>query len=156
VIEISIPGYKLLQLKHLVLDYNGTIAFDGHLLDGLKDILKLLSDRLQIHVLTADTFGNVKSELEGLPATLSILSAGNQDFGKLHYVRELGSDTAVCIGNGRNDRLMLKDAGLGIALIQDEGACAETLLSADVVCLNILSALQLLMHPKRLVATLRS
>ena len=155
-IEISIPGYKLLQLKHLVLDYNGTIAFDGHLLDGLKETLDLLSADLQIHVLTADTFGNVKSELEGLPAILSILSADNQDFGKLEYVQKLGADNTVCIGNGRNDRLMLKDAGLGIALIQGEGACTVTLLSADVVCNNILSALQLLMNPKRLVATLRS
>ena len=155
-IEILIPGYKHLQLKHLVLDYNGTIAFDGHLLDGLKETLNLLSASLKIHVLTADTFGNVKSELKGFPITLSILPADKQDFGKLEYVQKLGSENTVCIGNGRNDRLMLKDAGLAIALIQDEGACAETLLSADVVCNDILSALQLLMNPKRLVATLRS
>jgi hypothetical protein len=28
-IEIDIPGYKKLQLKNLVLDYNGTLACDG-------------------------------------------------------------------------------------------------------------------------------
>ena len=36
-IEISIPGYKHLQLKHLVLDYNGTIALDGRLFDALDE-----------------------------------------------------------------------------------------------------------------------
>jgi len=155
VLEISIPGHTALQLKHLVLDYNGTIACDGRLYDGLNEILEMLSNTLQIHVLTADTFGNVESELSGLPVTLSILPLDNQDQGKLEYVQKLGSAGTVCIGNGRNDRLMLKDAGLGVALIQGEGACAETLLSADVVCTDILSALQLLIHPKRLAATLR-
>ena len=154
-LEIPIPGHQGLRLKHLVLDYNGTIAFDGRLYQGLKKILEILSTTMQIHVLTADTFGNVEAELVGLPVTLSILPDHNQDQGKLEYVQKLGAANTVCIGNGRNDRLMLKDAGLGVALIQGEGTSAETLTAADVVCTDILSALQLLTHPKRLVATLR-
>lgn len=51
---------------------------------------------------------------------------------------------------------MLESAGLGIVLIQEEGANVETLLSAGVVCKDILSALKLLLNKKRLVATLRS
>jgi len=154
-IEISIPGHKQLKLEHLVLDYNGTIAFDGHLLSGLKETLEMLSASLQIHVLTADTFGSVTSELSGIPAELSIIPVDNQDQGKLEYVQKLGADSTVSIGNGRNDRLMLKGSILGIAVIQAEGACAETLLAADVVCQDILAALHLLIHPKRLAATLR-
>jgi len=154
-IDISIPGYKHLKLKHLVLDYNGTIAFDGRLLDGLKEILITLSVDLQIHVLTADTFGSVKSELAGIPATLSILKVDNQDRGKLEYVQNLGTAATVSVGNGRNDRLMLEASILGIAVIQGEGACAETLSAADIVCKDILSALNLLINPQRLVATLR-
>ena len=34
-IEIDIPGYKTLHLEHLVLDYNGTLAVDGVLIDGV-------------------------------------------------------------------------------------------------------------------------
>ena len=155
-IEITIPGYRKLQLKHLVMDYNGTMACDGKLIDGLPEILKRLSEKLNVHVLTADTFGNVKSELSRLPAVISILPADNQDKHKQEYIRKIGQEYTVCIGNGRNDRLMLKSAGLGIALIQEEGAYIKTLLSADVVCKDIISALKLLLNTKRLVATLRS
>jgi hypothetical protein len=41
-IEISIPGFGNLTIEHLVLDYNGTIAFDGELIDGVKDLLQIL------------------------------------------------------------------------------------------------------------------
>ena len=154
-IEISIPGYKYLRLKHLVMDYNGTMACDGVLIDGLPEILEKLYNELDVHVLTADTFGKVQSEISELKVVVSILPADNQDKGKLDYITHLGSEFTVCIGNGRNDRLMLKNAGLGIVLIQEEGANIETLLSADVVCKDIVSALNLLLNPKRLTATLR-
>lgn len=155
-IEIKIPGYKTLRLKHLVLDHNGTLAVDGVLVAGVKEGLDRLSAHMEIHVLTADTFGKAESELKGVPCKLSILPIDNQDIGKLEYVKKLGADHTVCIGNGRNDRLMLKAAGLGISVILAEGAAAETLTSADVVCKDILSALELLSNPLRLTATLRS
>ena len=155
-IEIAIPGYMKLQLKHLVLDYNGTLAVDGELIPGVKDALKNLAKELQIHILTADTFGKVKSRIEGIPCDLSILPVENQDTGKLDYVKSLGAEHTVCMGNGRNDRLMLKEAALGIALILEEGAAVETLVEADIACTTILSALELLTNPLRLTATLRS
>jgi soluble P-type ATPase len=155
-IEISIPGYKNLQLKHLVLDYNGTIACDGELLTGMKGALENLSDKLQVHVLTADTYGKVRDKLKEISCDISTLGSGNVDAAKLDYVLQLGSEFTVCIGNGRNDRLMLKEAALGIAVVQKEGVFAETLMSADVVCTNIISALGLLTNPLRLIATLRS
>ena len=155
-IEIVIPGYKKLQLKHVVLDYNGTLAMDGELLPGVKDALKGLAEELQIHILTADTFGKVKSRVEGIPCELSILAVERQDTGKLDYVKSLGAEHTVCIGNGRNDRLMLKEAALGIAVILEEGAAVETLVEADIACTTILSALELLINPLRLTATLRS
>ena len=155
-IEIFIPGYKKLILRHLVMDYNGTMACDGKLIDGLKDLLGKLSDKLDVYVLTADTFGCVKAELSGMDVKIAILPEKEQDKGKLDYIQKLGPESTVCIGNGRNDRLMLKSAELGIAVVQEEGACVETLTSADVVCENVLSALNLLVHTKRLIATLRS
>ncbi|MEZ4567516.1 MAG: hypothetical protein R2860_11350 [Desulfobacterales bacterium] len=51
---------------------------------------------------------------------------------------------------------MLRASALGIAVILEEGASAQTLQSADVVCTSIVSALSLLIHPLRLIATLRS
>lgn len=155
-IEITIPGYGKLQFKHLVLDYNGTLAVDGELMPGVKNALKGLADELQIHILTADTFGKVRSRVEGVPCELSILAVDNQDKGKLDYVKGLGAGYTVCVGNGRNDRLMLKEAALGMAVILEEGVATDTLVAADIVCTSILSALELLTNPLRLIATLRS
>lgn len=155
-LDLNIPGGHRLRLKHLVLDYNGTIAFDGDLIESVKENLEALAGKIKIHVLTADTFGKARSSLEGIMCQISILAPEAQDIGKLEYVKELGPENTVCVGNGRNDRLMLKEAALGIAVILEEGAAVETLSAADVVCTNILSALELLKNPLRLVATLRT
>jgi soluble P-type ATPase len=51
---------------------------------------------------------------------------------------------------------MLQEAGLGIVVVHAEGAAVHTVLAADVLAPDILTALDLLTHPLRLVATLRS
>jgi soluble P-type ATPase len=155
-IKIDIPGNKKLQLEHLVLDYNGTIAFDGALMDGVKECLAELSQMLTVHVITADTFGSVKKSLEDIDCKLAVIPLDRQDVAKLEYVKNLGCEHTVSMGNGVNDRLMLKASVLGVAVIQREGAALETLTSANVVCTDIQSALSLLSNPLRLVATLRS
>ena len=155
-IEINIPGYRHFRLEHLVLDYNGTLAVDGMLLNGVKSTLTLLSKQLKIHVLTADTFGKVQTGMDKIPCEVSVLPVENQEIGKLTYVRKLGEMKTAAVGNGRNDRLMLQESALGIAVILNEGAAMQTLLCADVVCTDIVAALQLLIHPLRLTATLRS
>ena len=108
-----------------------------------------------MHVVTADTFGVASAGLEGVRCTLSILPPGGQDAAKLAYIQRLGSEQTVAIGNGRNDRSMLAAAVLGIVVIEGEGAAAAALLAADVVAPGILPALDLLLNPLRLVATLR-
>jgi len=155
-IEIDIPGFKILRLNHLVLDYNGTIACDGKLLSGVKEGLSALAEVLSIHVLTADTFGRARSFLDDIPCEVAVIADEYQEISKLTYVNEIGAQHSVCIGNGRNDRLMLKEAALGIAVILEEGAAIETLTAADVVCTGIGAALDLLRNPLRLTATLRS
>ncbi len=155
-ITVDIPGYRRLELSHLVLDYNGTLALDGHLLAGVADALRALAADLAIHVITADTFGLAAENLAGLPAKLIIAPPAGQDAAKLDYVTSLGCENVVAIGNGRNDRRMLAEAALGIAVVQREGASVETLRGADVVCTSIVDALDLLREPRRLTATLRS
>ena len=155
-IEIAIPGYGELQLEHLVLDYNGTLAVDGRLLFGVRERLERLAEKLTIHVVTADTFGKAADYLAGIPCQLEALPPGNQAEAKRDFVRALGAERCVCVGNGRNDQLMLKEAALGIAVMQDEGAAVVTLMAADVMAADIQSALELLMRPLRLTATLRA
>ena len=68
-IELTIPGYKRIQIKHLVLDLNGTIACDGKIIIGVRECLKTLADKVQIHILTADTFGKAESHLRVISFT---------------------------------------------------------------------------------------
>ena len=154
-IEIDIPGNKKLTLEYLVLDYNGTIAFDGALIDGVKECLAELSQKLTIHVITADTFGSVKKALKDIDLKLAVIPLDRQDAAKLAFVEKIGCENTVSMGNGSNDRLMLKASALGVAIVSGEGAAFETLASADVVCTDIRSALSLLSNPLRLIATLR-
>ncbi len=155
-IEIDIPGFGILRLEYLVLDYNGTIAVDGQPVQGVKERLIALARHVEIHVLTADTFGGVEKKLSDIPCKIHVLPVEAQDKGKMEYVDRLGADRAVCIGNGRNDVIMLKKAALGIAVLQDEGAVASAVLSADIVVTDILFALDLITNHMRLTATLRS
>jgi soluble P-type ATPase len=155
-LKIDIPGYKTIQLKHLVLDYNGTLALDGEIIDGVKDRLARLSRDMGIHVLTADTFGQARSRLKDVKCLFHLIGKGDQALAKAEYVKGIGPESVVSMGNGRNDRLMLEISALGIGLIQEEGGSVSTLLSADVICRDILDALDLLLFPLRLMATLRS
>ena len=152
---IDIPGRTRFTLEHLVLDYNGTLALDGTLLPGVGPVLRELSEQLAIHVLTADTFGCAALGLQRLPLTLSIVPVGNQDEHKKNYVEVLGAERCACIGNGRNDCLMLACAAVGIVVIQQECASAAALRCADIIALDIFSALGLLQNPLRMAATLR-
>jgi soluble P-type ATPase len=155
-IKVDIPGFKSLDLEHLVLDFNGTLACDGDLLPEVAERLNHLASMLTVHVITADTFGKVEAQLNGVRCRISILRGNEQDKGKLSYVTQLGADHTVSIGNGRNDRLMLGAAALGIVVLLQEGAAIQSLMAADIICKDILSALDLLTHPLRLIATLRS
>jgi soluble P-type ATPase len=109
-----------------------------------------------VHVLTADTFHTVQNELRGLPITIKILDSAEQDKQKLQYVKNLGSDNVIAIGNGKNDVLMLKESALSIGIIQAEGAFSQVLNCTQIVCTSITDALSLLINSKRLLATLRN
>jgi len=155
VIKIDVPGFGPLQLEHLVLDFNGTLAVDGALLPRVAERLGALGSRLSIHVLTADTHGTAARALAGVACSLAVAPPSGQAEAKRRFVEALGAERVVAIGNGRNDRLMLKAARVGIAVLQREGAAAETLAAADVIVPAIEDALDLLAYPLRLVASLR-
>ncbi|MFO8031686.1 MAG: ATPase P [Desulfohalobiaceae bacterium] len=155
-LELDIPDFGQLRLEHLVLDYNGTLAVDGQPAKGIQEKLDLLSQQMQVHVITADTFGHVRSILQGWPCTIKILEPGDQARQKWSYVQGLGAKQCVCAGNGRNDRFMLESAGLGLAVMLEEGSAQEAIQAADITLPGILPALELLLNPLRLIATLRS
>jgi P-type E1-E2 ATPase len=155
-LEVKIPGYKTFAFSFLVLDYNGTIGCDGRLIPGVRDRLEALSKNVAVHIITADTFGSVREAMAGVSCEVVVIGEDNQTKAKAEYVRRLEAQRTVAVGNGRNDALMLKEAVLGIAVIQEEGGAVETLLAADILTHSILDALDLLLRPLRLTATLRS
>jgi len=154
-IELDIPGRGILQLNHLVLDVNGTIALDGELLDGMAKRLTILKDRLELHLLTADTHGR-QAEIDrqlGLQAVR--IPPGDEPTRKAYYVRSLGTQSVAAIGQGANDQEMLASAGLGICVLSPEATSVEALLAADLVVPDIFAALDLFDKPLRIVASLR-
>lgn len=153
--RIEIPDYKALELKYLVLDYNGTIALDGEISDGVKLCLRKLSKELEIYVLTADTHGTAREMCKGLPLKIHTFPTNGALEEKLKIVEKLGAEQCVAIGNGRNDKLMCRASALAIAVLEREGMCGKLLGEADVCVRSIEDALDLLLYPKRLIATLR-
>ncbi len=156
-LEVEIPGRGRLRLTHAVLDVNGTIARDGELLPGVEERLRSLAGSLQVHLVTADTHGKQEAidRQLGIRA-VRLASPEGQTAAKAEHVRRLGPAEVVAIGNGANDAQMLEVAALGIAVVGPEGAAGATVRAADVVVTDVLAAFDLLLRPRRLVATLRT
>jgi len=152
---IVIPGRELINVTHVILDFNGTIAVDGKLINGVADKINQLSEDVSFTIVTADTYGTVKNELLGVNCQLVNLSQDGQFKDKLDVLMSLGKDNTVCVGNGFNDRIVLKESILGISILQEEGLCIDALIAADMVCKSIHDALSCLENTSRISATLR-
>jgi len=155
-IELTIPGRGIIRLKHLVSDVNGTLAVDGRLLDGMVTRLTALRDRLELHLLTADTHGRQRQIDERLNLQAVRVTRGQEAEQKAAYVQRLGAEHVLAIGQGANDAAMLRAAAIGVCVLSAEGTAVETLLAADLVVPDIHTALDLIEHPLRLVASLRT
>jgi len=154
-IELMIPGKGNIELEYLVSDVNGTLAIDGMLINGVSSAIKNLRDRLEVHLLTADTHGRQALIDSQLNLSAVRIQPGYEAEQKAEFVERLGADHVIAFGQGANDALMLKKAAIGVCILSAEGAAAETLLAADIIAPDILTALELLEKPLRLVATLR-
>lgn len=155
-IEVDVPGRGSLRLAQLVLDVNGTLSRDGALLPGVPRRIAALRGLLEVRLLSADTFGRLDAIGTELGVVASRLRPGEPEAAqKAAVVRALGPATVVAVGNGANDAAMLREAALGIAVLGPEGLASEALAAAGVLAASIDDALDLLLHPRRLVATLR-
>ncbi len=154
-IKIDIPYAPNLQLENLVLDLNGTLAVDGVLIPGVADRITTLAQQLHIYLLTANTHGGAATVAQELGIQFTQLGPGPGGKQKEVFVQKLESGSVVAVGNGANDAAMLRAAALGIAVNGAEGAAPSAISAADVYIPNILDALDLLLFPNRLRATLR-
>ena len=154
-LEIDIPGFGPVKLEHIVSDFTGTMSVNGNILPGVKERLDRIADILQIHIITADTFGTARNELKGIRSEIHILNVPRQDIQKKEYVAGLSGERVVAFGNGNNDRRMLKTAPIGIAVTEGEGCSVDAILAANIHVRSIIDGLDLLLNPMRLRATLQ-
>lgn len=154
-IKIEIPGSGLVEFEHFVTDFSGTLSEDGILLPGAKEKLNELSGKVKVHVLTSDTFGRARKELEGVDCVINILEGEGHMSQKENYVIRLGTAKVVALGNGNNDVLMLRAARLGITVCLREGCSREAFDASGILVKSPIDAIDLLLSPKRLIATLR-
>jgi soluble P-type ATPase len=155
-ILIDIPGSGAMGIGHFVTDFSGTLSEDGILLNGVKDKLNELSSKLQIHILTSDTFGRARQELEGINCIIHVLEGDGHSIQKEKYICSLGADAVAALGNGNNDAGMLRASGLGICVCLKEGCSVEAMKASRVFVKSPIDAIDLLLNPKRLIATLRA
>lgn len=154
-LNIQIPGREMLMLNHLILDYNGTIAEDGEIIPGIASRLETLAKDLSIFVITADTHGTAARKCAGLPVQVLTFPTTQVGAIKAQEAQKL-SGGVVCIGNGFNDIQMSDVSDLSICVMGKEGCCGALLMHTDVVVTSIHDALDLLLKPSRLRATLRT
>ncbi len=150
-VTIELPSGPV-TFRRLVLDFTGTLSHRGELIPGVAERLTALADGLSVTVLTADTFGTAREQLRDLPLSIQLIGDGEE---KGEVLSSLDPETVIAVGNGRNDVLMVRIARVGIAIMGPEGAAGELLSAADVVVHDINHALDLVLDPLRLKATLR-
>ncbi len=158
-IHLDIPGFGAREIVTVISDYSGTHAFGGALRPGVKARLAALAERVGVHIVTSDTFGTAERELDGLPVTLRMLAGEGHDEQKRAYALEHDPTHVAAFGNGRNDRLLLhavrEAGGLAIAVDNGEGCATDAILAAHVLVHGSENALDLLLDPSRITATLR-
>jgi len=154
-IEMTIPGRGNIQINSLVLDVNGTIALDGTLLPGVVEKLRLLMDRVNIFMITSNTYSRQNNIDLQLSIRAQIIQKENEINQKKEFIIKLNSENVIAIGNGANDVGMFEAAAIGICVLSPEGTSVKALMTADIVVPDILTALELIENPLRLVATLR-
>ncbi len=149
----TIPGVGDLELKTVILDLNGTLTVHGEIVPGVKErFTKLKELGYRIVFFT----GNTRNNADEIAATLGIewvlAESGIQ---KRDEALKLDPDTCVSIGNGLIDLELMKVVRLGIVTLQAEGVHIETMLYSDIVIPSVIDALDLLIDPATLIATLR-
>ncbi len=154
-IEIKIPGRHAYKFEYLVLDLNGTLSLDGEIIAGVPERIETLRNLVNIIILTADTRGRAQELGKKLQVEIRIIQPEDEQVQKLKLVQELGSKNTVVIGNGANDTLMLQESALGICVLGPEGTASEAIKNSHLIATDINLALDLLLLPERLIATLR-
>lgn len=150
---INIPNGITYNINNLVLDYNGTIAESGELLESASKYFHKISKILDIYVVTGDTFFNARNQLKNHPVKVIITDPNNGVNSKLDFIKTLNG--SIAIGNGSIDYKMLEYADIGFAILGPEGLSKKAFDHADILVRSIDDAFEMILNTKKLIATLR-
>jgi soluble P-type ATPase len=153
-IRIERPGQEPLEIQFILIDFEGTLAQDQRIHPKAKDKINLLSKRAKIYVLTKGDKEFLDEAFRKVDVEPFYSKEGETTQQKLDFLRQLGANKTVAIGNGADDAPMIEEAGFGICVAGKEGASGETIRKADLVVSNIIDALDFLLKPLRQKATL--
>jgi len=153
--DIEVPGVGSFHLNNVVFDLNGTLAVDGKVPGEVKQRIRELSKHYRVVIASSDLHNTLASLAEELGAEFHILRGDEVAPQKAALVRALGARQTIAIGNGSNDWQMLREAAVGIAIIGKEGASAKAAANADILVSSVIDAMDCILSPLRLIATLR-
>lgn len=142
---------KKFVLDTIVLDLNGTLSVKGKIPPGVAPRLKKLKQQFRIFLLTGDQRNNAASLCKKLGIDFVHTHSSKE---KEREMKKLGKH-CVAIGNARIDKGMFKHAKLCIVTLQAEGIHASILQDADIIVPSILDALDILLQPASLIATMK-
>jgi soluble P-type ATPase len=158
-IAIDIPGFGKRQIRTIISDYTGTLSRRGKLSPGVKSRLLRLQKLVDVKIVTADTYGMAAHQLKRIAAPHFLKRASGQDKEKRDFAKQFDLLHVAAFGNGNNDRLLLRAVksagGLAIAVDNGEGVALDALLAVHIFISGAANALDLLLNPNALKATLR-
>ncbi len=159
-IVINIPGFGERTIHTVICDYTGTLSCRGRLVPGVREQLLELVKRVDLHVITADSYGTAGSELTGIVVPYCLRKEGGQhDVEKREYAEKFILRQVAAFGNGNNDRLLLKQVkeagGLAIAVDNGEGCAIDAVMNSHLLIVGAVNVLNLLLEPRGCRATLR-
>ncbi len=152
----EIPGRDKIEIRNIVFDYNGTIAINGKLIEGVEELINKIAEEVCIYILTADTYGTVEEQCKCINGKVLRFPTENAGQSKKEIVRNLGASNTICLGNGFNDIPMFEEAVISIAIMESEGVSGKLLAKADIVSRSIIEALGILLNKDMIKATLRN
>ncbi len=156
-IDIKIPWGEKYSINNVVFDLNGTLANDGKIAENTIDLLEKLARDAKMYIVTADTH-NTAEELKdklGDLAEIIVLKSNDHAQEKARFVHTLGFRETVTVGNGANDLKMMEEGILSFGIIGGEGLYGPLLAKVDIVVQNVDHAIEMLINPMKIVATIR-
>jgi soluble P-type ATPase len=155
-IEVEIPGRRTYQFTHAFFDFNGTLAVDGIIPEQVKRLLAKLADSLELVLLTADTNHSARNQCGDLPIAVNVLEQSGQKQQKAMILQQTAGQGKIAIGNGSLDEDMFLEADLAICIMGEEGCSLSAMLASDILVRTPEDAIELLLHPNRLISTWRT